>query len=248
MTVDPRYFYGKIERTGVVPKSSQPSANDFYQVFARHARNGDEVVAVLLSAKLSGTWQSAMTARDLVLEEYPQAYIEVIDSETAGMGLGLAVLAGARAAEGGAAAAAVTDIIRGRLRFTRIMFTPPNLEYLKKGGRIGKAAGMIGSLLRVTPILIVRDGVIDVMKKTRGFSAAQQAMREKLEQAMDRHGIAEVVVHHVTAFEKATELAEEVKRITGLQPEIVELGPVLGLHVGPGTLGIVYEKKETSVG
>ncbi|NLN86578.1 MAG: DegV family protein [Syntrophomonadaceae bacterium] len=238
--VDYDYFYGKIDREGIIPTSSQPSQGEMEEVFNRLIDEGHEIMAIFISGDLSGTCQSAYGARQAILQTNPTARIEILDSRTTCMAMGFIVLAAAQAAREGKSleeVAAAARIMQGRID---IYFVPATLEYLKKGGRIGGAAALLGSLLQIKPILYLSHGKVDVLEKARGTKAALETILEVGDREYQSRGLSQAVVVNVVAEAKAAELAAEIRSRYGLEAPISPIGPVIGLHVGPGTLGIVY--------
>lgn len=232
-------FYDLMAKTSKVPTSSQPSPLDFYEVFSESLEAGDEIIGIFISSDLSGTYFSAQTARNMVLEDHPQARIEIIDSRTATMQLGLGVIAGARAVRDGLTLEETAARIRNVLENSRLYFVPKTLEYLKKGGRIGGASALMGTLLQVKPILTVQYGKVAVVDKVRTFEKAVKRAIDELLNDAKTHNIKEVTVLHINSLEEARKLAAEIHEL-GFPAGIATLGPVIGLHVGPGTLGLTY--------
>jgi DegV family protein with EDD domain len=232
-------FYRMIEEKGI-PRSSQPSPQEIYEEMKRAVQNSESVVGVFISSKMSGTYESALEAKRMILEEHPDAQIEVIDSGSNSMQLGLAAIEGARAAKDGKTFEDVVNAVKECIRRTRFLFVPENLDYLIKGGRIGGARALVASILKIVPILTVEDGVVAVAGKVRTLKKAIEEMFEIMKSDHERYNILEVIVHHINVPEKAAELADQVIERFGIQPEIVGIGPVVGLHVGPGAVGFVY--------
>jgi len=236
-------FFALMAKSPKVPTSSQPSPADFYLCFEKELKDGRDIVGVFISADFSGTCSSALTARSMLLEKYPRARIEIIDSRSSAMQLGYAALAAARAANEGVAveeAVLRTEIVMQR---SRLLFAPRTLEYLKKGGRIGGAAALLGTLLQVKPILTIPDGRIAVFDKVRTMEKALQRMMAELGADFERDGIEEISVLQINCLDQAKKLAGQVKEKFGLNATISSIGPVVGLHVGPGTLGLAYHTK-----
>lgn len=233
-------FYKLMAQSPRVPTSSQPSPADFYEAFSRIVIEGDQVVGLFLSTDLSGTYYSAVTARKMILEKYPEAQIELIDSRIAAMPVGFGAIAGAKAAREGLPLEAVVEKIKEVVSRGKLYFVPKTLEYLKKGGRIGGAAALMGTLLQVKPILTVQDGRVAVYDKVRTSEKALAKLVEIFTKDHRQMGIKEVMVLHINCLEEARILAAQIGEISGLKVGIGPIGPVIGLHVGPGTLGLAY--------
>ncbi|MGS0746130.1 DegV family protein [Syntrophomonas erecta subsp. sporosyntropha] len=240
--VDYDYFYNKIETTGVIPTSSQPSPGEIYATFREIVSRGDDIVAIFISSAMSGICTTVVKAKELLLQEFPQAKIEIMDSRTNCMAMGMQVLAAARAAKAGESFKAVVQAaqyVRERVHF---YFVPETLEYLKKGGRIGTASALLGSLLNIRPILTVdmKNGMTHLLEKARGTSAAIKRMLDLLEEDSQKYGLKEIIVHHINAPEKALKLKQALVNQYNLPVSIHSIGPVIGLHTGLGTVGFVY--------
>jgi DegV family protein with EDD domain len=240
--VDYDYFYSKIDRTGEIPTSSQPSTGEIYKVFRRIVEAGDEILAIFISSAMSGTYENALLVTEQLKQEIPDASIEILDSRTNCMALGLQVIEAARSIEEGnsledAQQAAIS--IRERVHF---YFVPETLEYLKKGGRIGTASALLGTILNVRPILTVdmKNGMTHLWGKARGTAAAVRQMLKLLEADAQQYGLKEIIIHHINAPERARQLMQELARNYHCPINICTIGPVIGLHTGLGTIGLVY--------
>lgn len=236
-------FYQLMDKSSKVPTSSQPSPLDFYKVFQPLAEQGDDILGVFISAGLSGTYFSALTARNMIWEKYPAARIELLDSAATATQLAYCVLVAARAAKNGDPLERVTLIARGVIKSSRMYFVPRTLDYLKKGGRIGGASALFGTLLQVKPILYLKDGKVDVLNKVRTFEKAFSRVRAIFLEDLKNPGVEEVSVVHINVDTEARQVAEILKGEYGIIPAVNSIGPVIGLHAGPGTMGLAYYLK-----
>jgi len=241
--VDYDYFYEKINKGGKIPTSSQPSAWEFLTIFREIVDAGDDIVAIFISSEMSGTYINAVSAKMELLEEFPDAKIEIIDSRTNCMALGAIVLEAARAAKDNAT---FDEVVASALRArnsVNFYFTPKVLDFLIKGGRIGTASALIGKILDINPVLTVdmNKGMTHLYTKARGFAKALTKIYEAIDKDYKQYGLKSICIHHISAKEEA----EKTKSvIAGKYPDVsihmCSIGPVIGTHVGPGTIGIVY--------
>jgi DegV family protein with EDD domain len=217
--------------------TSRPTPGDFVAAYRRALDEGAErLVSIHLSSELSGTWDAARLAASQVGEHI----VTVIDTRSAAMGAGFAVLAAARSAASGADADAVAQTAREIAAATRTFFVVDTLEYLRRGGRIGSAAAVLGSALAVKPVLHVQDGKVVPLEKVRTTARALNRLVQRAVEAAGE-GPVSVAVHHLAAADRAERLATELReRIPDLRElHVSELGAAIGAHVGPGAVGIV---------
>lgn len=236
--LDAAAFYRKLAAAEELPTTSQPSPVDFMELYKKLADGPDTaIISLHLSAAFSGTIQSAMLAKSL-LED--QMRIEIVDSKSASYGLGMLAVAAAEAARAGKSVEETLDIVQRLRRETKLYFIVDTLEYLQKGGRIGKAAALLGSLLNLKPILTIDDGgVVAPVDKVRGSKKATARMIELLLKDFEGKTV-DVCMMHSAARERAEELYGLVSaRLSVRRHMYAELGPVIGTHVGPGTLAVI---------
>jgi DegV family protein with EDD domain len=230
-------FYARLQESDQGVTTSQPSVGDFVAVYEPLLAEGKEIVSAHLSAGISGTCEAAMQAAKRLAEAGKGGErIQVFDSRSAAGGLGLTVLAGATAAAQGAGADAVVARMREARDGLRIWFAIDTLEYLRRGGRIGAARALLGSTLKIKPILTLEEEITPIERvRTR-----RRAFERLIEYAHERHadGADAWVVQHIQDPEAARHLVEECRQIFDREPVFVsEVGPVIGAHVGPGLLG-----------
>ncbi|MBU3144317.1 DegV family protein [Clostridium sp. CF012] len=236
-------FYEKLDKSTSIPTSSQPSLDEMYNILEKLVKDNIEVVGVFLSSEMSGTYSNACLAKNMILENYPNALIEIIDSRSNCMQLGFAALIGAIAAQEGKSIDEVVCIVKDNIKRSRFLFIPDTLEYLKKGGRIGGASALLGTIFQIKPILTVVDGKTELFNKVRTKKRAIQTMIDKFNEDISSHGLGEVMIHHINDVEGAQAFAKTVEECIGKKIDIAPIGPVIGTHVGPGALGIVYYTK-----
>ena len=233
--LDAGEFWTKLKSSEALPETSAPSAGAFENRFRDLIQRGATgIISINLSSRLSATMQAAQVAANVVRDECPTV---VIDSRTVSMGLGaLCLTAARRAADGGKLEEIVEDVISRRDR-TRLFGALDTLEFLKRGGRIGNARALLGSMLSIKPIVEVRDGVVEESGKVRTRSKALAALAERVKaQPIDTcavlHGQATDVDELLDLLDPAFPRDEIV---TGL------VGPVIGTHAGPGVIGVSFQ-------
>lgn len=235
--LSPEDFFTKLPQTDLLPRTSQPSPGDFQKAYQEVGGSGDAIISVHISQVLSGTYQSATMARDLL----PDMDITVIDSKVASMALGFIVLEAARAAKAGKSKEEVLEIIDFYMQETRVLFMVDTLEYLQKNGRIGKAQAFLGGLLKMKPILSLKDGGIIPVEKARGSKKALQTIVDLLKGMLPPESKVKGAVVHGNALATAETLAEELKKIYDISEVIITpVGAVIGCHTGPGLVGLLF--------
>lgn len=229
-TFDP--FYERLRAAKELPTTSQPSVGDFLAVYEPLLDAGQDIISIHLSGGISGTVGSARTAA----EQCPPGRVRVIDSATACGGLGLMALAAAAGAREGIGMEAIVARVQETRERLTLWFAIDTLEFLVRGGRIGRAQGMVGSALRIKPILSVESDITPI-ERVRTSARAFARLAEMLRTLKD-DGVDGWVVQHIQAPEQAEKLADVAREIFGSEPVFVsEIGPVIGAHVGPGLIG-----------
>lgn len=230
-------FMQRLASTETLPTTSQPSAGLFEHTFRQLAADHEEIVCVLLSSRLSGTVQSAQLAADTVASDIR---VHVVDSLNATLGCGYQAIHAAHLAEDGLDAEAIAARLRTQQNRYHVIFFVETLEHLRRGGRIGKAASFVGSMIKLKPILRVDEGVIVPFERTRTRRKAINAIAEFAENLT---GIERITALHNTTPDDAEELIDRVGKLAAGESvaRTAVFGPVLGAHVGPGALGLAIE-------
>jgi len=237
--IDPSTFYNRLQNDPTFPTTSQPSPGEFVDFFRRVAaeNNSDAIVAVYLSSKISGTVPNAQVAQ----KQLPELNIRIVDSLSTSMGLGFCVLAAARAAAAGKSLDEVVAAAEEVRDQGYIFFTVDTLEYLHRGGRIGGARRMLGTALNIKPLLHLDDGVVEPLAQVRTKRKAVARMLEIAQEKLGERNMIEVSVLDVNAPQEGDVLAQQVQEQFGISPVYrTAVSPVIGTHVGPGTVGIAF--------
>ena len=235
-------FYQKLVDSPVHPTTSQPPPLDFAEIYNGLARETDEVVSLHLSSKTSGTYSSALRGKEMMREG---CRIEVVDTLSVSMGLGLIAMAAARLAKAGESLQGVMDEISQAIYATRIIGLFDTLRYLLLGGRIGKAKALLGTLLNVKPLLTMRDGEILPLGMARTRARGVERLIDFVKSALH---VQELAIIHSTTPDEASSLKERIAAFLAEDRiHIARLGPALGVHGGPGTLVLALREKVTSL-
>ena len=228
-------FYERLANSETLPTTSQPTIGDFTEVYETLIEDPrDMIVSIHVSAKLSGTYNSAVQAKRSLKNP---AQVEVIDSQSASMGLGLVVLGAARALSDGGDFQQVTAEIETAIPRIRGYFLLDTLEYLVKGGRISKAQGFLGNMLSVKPILAIQNGEVRRYDRVR---SRRKGLQRLVKIADGLGGISEGCIIYNDALQDAETLYNDIRRLIPTDDiPIVRPGPSIGVHTGPGMVGIV---------
>lgn len=212
--------------------TSKPSPHQFLDAYSAAARRAESILSVHLSSALSGTYDAArLAARDAPVP------VEVVDSRSIAMGLGFAALNAAHAVDAGAGLADAADVARRSAADSQVLFYVDTLEFLRRGGRIGKASAWLGSALQVKPLLHVVDGEVAPLEKARTANRALGRLAELAVAAADGRDV-QVAVQHLQAPQRAQEMADRLRAQLHTDVVVCEVGAVMGVHVGPGLVAV----------
>jgi DegV family protein with EDD domain len=235
----PNEFYKRLESAKVMPTTSQVPIVVMKDEFEKLLEQGYEVLGIFLSAKLSGTMQSAIQA----LEMLPKAAnkIAIVDSNSTAMAMGFHVLMAARAAESGCSLEECRKLAVQAQQHTGVFFVVDTLEFLRRGGRIGGAQALLGSALNIKPILELRDGRIESIEKVRTKSKAIERMVELVtSNVASRTPVRLATLHANAEAEARAALDSAVLQLQPIETVFASVSPVIGAHAGPGTIGLAF--------
>lgn len=239
VTITTDEFYRRLINGSVWPTTTQPTPKAYADVYDKLAAETDEILVITISSKMSGTYQSATGAKSLATKN---ARVEVIDSQTVAMGLGLIVLEAARRAQAGAKLDELVDFVKKAMLRSHLLIYFDTLKYLAKGGRIGKASGLLGSLLSVKPLLTVRDGEITPMTRVRSLAAGMDHIYNSVTAFSSIDALA---VEHTTNPAEAEKMTERLSAIYPKEKIIRStVSPVIGVYAGPGALAVTVLESE----
>ncbi|MDD4752937.1 MAG: DegV family protein [Desulfitobacteriaceae bacterium] len=234
--IEPSSVYSRLGEE--VPSTSMPSMGEVMDLFTRLVKEGyNEVLSIHISSGLSGTFNTIR----LAASQFPSLKIEVFDSKSISMGIGFLVQEAAELIKKGNKLSSVLDRIHQVRNDMTVTFVVKTLEYLKRGGRIGYVAATMGSLLDLKPIISVNhEGKYFTLAKVRGRKKSLQKIAELVKEATEKNKL-KLIVMHGDALEEAKCLLEEIKQSTGIgNINLGEVGPVIGVHTGPGVVGVAY--------
>ena len=235
VTLDGPGFYERLATNRPLPITSQPSAGEFFDLFQSLTADGSQVLCVLISHLLSGTLSSAEAARDML----PDRSIHIFNTLSASIGQGLMGLAAADMAAAGQPIEAILAELERMRSEMRVFFVVDTLEFLQRGGRIGGAAALVGTLLKLKPLLHIANGRVEPLEKVRTKQKALERMLDLMEEKVGSGTPVWSAVAHTNCPDQAADLENTVKaRFNCLRVFTAEAGPTIGTHAGPGVLGI----------
>lgn len=235
--IDAAHFYARMRESSRNPTTSQPAPAAFETAFREGGADGSAVICTTMSSEMSGTHGAAMIAREAV----PELDVRVIDTRTVSIGHHLLIIDAVERAQAGADADQVVAHIGELMRRQRSVFTVPTLEYLRRGGRIGGARALLGSVLNIKPVLTVIDGRIEPHDRVRTYQRALERIADELISAVGESGRqARAVVGHAERLDDCRAVADRVAPHCAVAPAIIEIGPIVGCHAGPGLIGLSF--------
>ncbi|MEJ2011581.1 MAG: DegV family protein [Anaerolineales bacterium] len=233
--IDRSLFYSKIEAMGIIPTSSQPPPATFARYYQELRKEGNSGLVITVTAKLSGTYDSAVMAKEMV----PEAEVAVFDSASISLGTGWMVLEAARAAGAGQPLDAILERLEYIRTTSRLVLTPATLKYLQMSGRVGRLQGALASLLNVKPIIYLEDGVLEAGESIRTRTKALERLIEIMAEAFSADVPLRAAVIHARAAGEAEEVRRQMEaRFTIDEMLMEDLVASLAVHGGPGIMGI----------
>jgi DegV family protein with EDD domain len=242
VTIQRDAFYHWLPSARELPKTASPGPGDYIEQYeGMVARGITEIVSIHMTSKGSGAYQAAVAAKNLITDTLPQLRIEVIDTLNVSMCHGWMVIEAARSALAGNSFLDIIAQVRALIPKARMIQTADTLKYLYLGGRIGKARHLLGSLLNIKPLISMEDGEIVAVGQTRSRGEAYRAITRLVEKAVGYKGRIKIAYVHAAALDEVLKLREMVdERLTAVETLVCELTPALGVHTGPGTVGVCY--------
>ncbi|PWH11830.1 MAG: DegV family protein [Anaerolineae bacterium] len=237
--IQPDAFYQKLATAKIMPTTSQVSVANMHKAFSSLLQQGYDVLGIFISSKLSGTIQSAIQGREMV--ERDKEHVEIVDSQTTAMAMGFQVLAVARAAAQGASLAECKALAEKSRPHTGVYFVVDTLEFLHRGGRIGGAQRLLGTALNLKPLLTVQEGKVEAVERIRTKAKAVERLIEIIAEQTAGKKPVRLATLHANAEAEAREILKRATQQTNASESLfTTVSPVIGAHIGPGTVGIAY--------
>lgn len=234
--LDNEEFYRFLSASKQLPTTAQPTATDFVKIYNKLAEEAEEIVTLVISHHMSATIQSA----EMASEQFDKVPVHIIDSESVSLGLGMMAIVAARAAEQGQNAQAVLKLVENLKQKISVIFTVNTLEYLHKGGRIGGATAFLGTALDIKPILYIKNGRIEPLERQRTRKRSISRLVELMEKNVGEKPV-RVAIFHGNVPEESRQLEQSIRsQFNCVELITSDMGPVIGVHAGPGTLGLVF--------
>jgi DegV family protein with EDD domain len=242
VTVQRQSFYDWLPAAKELPQTASPGPGDYLQLYETLAKDGvRDIISIHMTSKGSGAYQAAKVAQSTLREKLPELRVEVIDTLNVSMCQGWMVIEAARAAVEGRSLADIVALVGRMIPVTRMIQTADTLKYLYMGGRIGKAKHLVGSMLKIKPLIGMEDGVIVPLGQARSRRKAYETMVSMVEAAVGAGSRIKIAYVHAAAREEAEKIKKLVEeRLVCVESLVAELSPALGVHTGPGTAGLCY--------
>jgi DegV family protein with EDD domain len=238
--IEPKQLYTHM-KDGAVPKTAQVPPVLIKETLSSFAKNGTPAIYITLSSGLSGTYQTAVLMKNEVLEEYPDAQIEVFDSQAASLGYGLMVYEAAKDAKEGKSLNEIIHTLEHFRNHLELIFTVDDLEYLLRGGRVSKTAAVMGTLLKIKPVLHMQEGKLFPLEKLRGKKKVLGRMVELMKERGGSLQDITIGISHADDTEAAQALKELIIEETGNKNILITMiGCAIGAHTGPGTIALFF--------
>lgn len=235
VTISPLAFIQKMREAQDMPKTSQPSIGVFVDTYDRLGADGDTIISIHMTSGMSGTYNTACAAAEMSTSN-----VQVIDSQMISQALGFQVIEAAQMAHEGHTVDSILNRIKQVLDFTSLYVVVEKLDNLIKGGRIGKAAGWIGTVLSIKPIAMLEKGVYTPVARVRTYSQIVKTLIEKFEEDIKGKIIRGIGISHADNLSLAERLQQEIARLTDVPVSIRPATPVITTHAGPGAIGFMY--------
>ena len=238
VNITPSEFYTRIKKATIMPSTTQVTVASFFEIYTKLLEQDYQILSILISSKLSGTVNSAVQAKSMLP---PDAPIEIVDSNSTAMGLGFHILTVARALQQGANMKECVELAQKAAQTTGIFFAVDTLEFLHRGGRIGGATRFMGTLLNFKPILELRDGRVEAIERVRTRGKSLDRIVELAVEQIGGRKPVRLSSLHANAPEDARYVLDQAsKRLDPVEEVFSEVSPVVGVHAGPGVVGLVY--------
>ncbi|HHX01805.1 MAG TPA: DegV family protein [Firmicutes bacterium] len=232
-------FYQRLGESSALPSTCQPSPADFVKCYEQISEPGDHIISVHLSSRLSGTYQSAVLASTMV----ENRNIHIIDTKSASIGIGMVAMAISEAVQNGASVEDALALGERVMEDLQVYFVVDTLEYLRRNGRIGAASAMVGSLLNIKPVLTLANGIVTPFDKVRGKARALKRIYDLLGDYVQTHQGRKIRIGlvHSNCADEALQFADKIKSEFAIEDFTIGLiGPTIGVHVGPGTIALLW--------
>lgn len=235
--IEPDEFYARLQNAKIMPSTSQVTPQSFIDTYTRLNEQGKQILAVLISDKLSGTIASAIQAKKML----PEVTVEIVDSNTTSMALGYQAIMAARAAADGASLSECVAVAEEAKKKTGVVFAVDTLEFLHRGGRIGSGSRFLGTALKLKPILEVANGRVEAVERVRTRRKSLERLVDLIEERIDGRTPVHLASLNANAADDAQECLEIAnERFKSIESISSTVSPVIGTHTGPGTVGLAY--------